>query len=413
MWPTTRPTPTCTAAPITPRADRRGRGISPAGHGYNGVKGSAGPFVIEKTHGAAFAPHYSGRPGGVPEKGVPKVATYQEFQQRTRRRRAKRRLRRALALLCAAFIICTAAWLTIRVMSRLSDGEANTDSLGGDASGVVAPQPTPPAGSGTPEAPQAGPVPMRASVDPGDTSWNTSGPVEQTIDRTVTSPNAAMLALPELGQVDIAYFDGVTFIGDSVTEGFDAYNTAVDGHSALLGIRSMGPDAVVNKATVRNRATNRELVVLDEVVASQPNAVYILLGTNSLVNASEAKEQSFLAYYGRMIDMLREVLDPAVRIYVQAIPPVRPDRTTKLSNEQIARVNDQLAALALQKGCAFLDLHEVFEDAEGNLKEEYAQADGIHVKPAAYDAWIDYLSRHVVYDKRNPYVSDSPYYIEQ
>lgn len=350
------------------------------------------------------------------------MATYQEFRQKTRRRARQRRIRRALALLVGAAAVCLALWGALRLsgwlpaglarpaQTDLSDpGQSAASDPGQSAVSDPAAEPTPTPAPALPAGEQPA---FRETVSAGDLSWNTQTRVAApTLNMTVASPYAAMVALPAQPLIDAAYFDTVTFIGDSITEGLHSYQTSVFGHSTILGIRSMGPDAVVNGSTVKNRVTGEQLVVLDALEASAPDAVYILLGTNSLVNASQAKEDAFLAYYGKMIDMIRERLLPGVRIYIQSIPPVDPSKTTKLSNEQMNRVNDQLARIAVEKECYFLDLDEVFADEAGNMKADYVQADGIHIKKPAYEAWIDYLARHVAYQRRNVYVEPNPLYI--
>lgn len=339
------------------------------------------------------------------------MATYQEFRQKTRRRARRRRLRRALALLVGAGLIVAAAWGALRLTGYLPWLDIPAIALpGGAPAATPTPTPTPAATpAATPEPDQPA---MRETVSAGDMSWNTQTRVAApTLNMTVTSPYGPMVALPAQPMIDISYFDTVTFIGDSLTEGMQSYETSVYGRSTILGIRSMGPDAVVNGSTVKNKVSGEELVVLDAVQASAPDAVYILLGTNSLVNAGEQKERSFLAYYDRMIDMLRERLLPGVRIYIQSIPPVDPSKTTKLNNAQIERVNNELARIAVEKECYFLDLDEVFADENGNMRADFVQADGIHIKKPAYEVWIDYLARHVAYQRRYVYKEANPLYI--
>ena len=41
-------------------------------------------------------------------------------------------------------------------------------------------------------------------------------------------------------------------------------------------------------------------------------------------------------------------------------------------------MNEQLALLAADKGCVYLDLWETLADGEGNLKEVLAAPDGVH-----------------------------------
>ena len=56
--------------------------------------------------------------------------------------------------------------------------------------------------------------------------------------------------------------------------------------------------------------------------------------------------------------------------------------TQGLNRDRLCRINDELAAVALEKNCYFLNLWEVLADENGDLKaESYAQPDGYHLKP--------------------------------
>ena len=90
---------------------------------------------------------------------------------------------------------------------------------------------------------------------------------------------------------------------------------------------------------------------------------------------------------------------PNTQIYVQSITPVRPEVRSShpgLYKERLCEINNELAAIALEKNCAFLNLWEVLADENGDLKAEYAQKDGYHVKPEGYTVWVDYLRTHTV-----------------
>lgn len=357
------------------------------------------------------------------------MATYREFRAQAARRRRQRTARRLLVLLIAAVMILGLAWVIVRLIgpeeapgglpglplaSSGADSAASTADSGTDGESSENSETPPQSGGAQGASPSIlAPLPMQTTVEPGDMSWNTMGPVQQGADYTITSPDYRMISLPENGVVDISFFDTATFLGDSLTQGLELYTTGLP-NAHYCAYKGTGPSAIVDGVTL-TRADKQTEVALDALAASQPDNVYILLGTNTLVNASESAENSFLAYYDRMIDMIRERLDPRVRLYIQAIPPTRPEVAASkpgLANDRIRRINNQLAALALQKGCAFIDLQEALADAEGNLNAEYAANDGIHMNPTGYQAWVDYLCRHTVYDKRNPYLYGSPYYIE-
>ena len=60
----------------------------------------------------------------------------------------------------------------------------------------------------------------------------------------------------------------------------------------------------------------------------------------------------FLAYYGQMLDVLRQTLGEDCVIYVESIPPVRPEAAAEkpgLASDIIRSVNEQLALLAADK----------------------------------------------------------------
>ena len=157
----------------------------------------------------------------------------------------------------------------------------------------------------------------------------------------------------------------------------------------------MGPNAIVNGTSCK-RADGVAEVPLDALTAQQPKAVYLLLGTNVL--GTDSDYTSFLTYYRLMLDMITQAL-PGTPVYVQSITPVRPEVAAKkghegLNRDRLCRINDELAAVALEKNCSFLNLWEVLADENGDLKAEYAQPDGYHLKPEGYTAWVDYLRSH-------------------
>ena len=129
-------------------------------------------------------------------------------------------------------------------------------------------------------------------------------------------------------------------------------------------------------------------------VRRRVRALYILLGTNVLNRDDDYS--SFLTYYRLMLDMVSQSL-PNTTLYVQSITPVRPEVREKhpgLYKERLCQINDELAAIALEKNCVFLNLWEVLADENGDLKAEYAQPDGYHVKPDGYSVWVEYLAAH-------------------
>ena len=110
----------------------------------------------------------------------------------------------------------------------------------------------------------------------------------------------------------------------------------------------------------------------------------------------------FLAYYGQMLDLLRQTLGEDCVIYVQSIPPVRPEAAAEkpgLASDVIRSVNEQLALLAAQtRAASTWTCGRLLADGEGNLKEVLAAPDGVHFSAGnGYGAWVTYLRNHAKY----------------
>ena len=233
-----------------------------------------------------------------------------------------------------------------------------------------------------------------------DNTWNTASyavarqlTVQTLADSAATALDFRMAALPKSSTaVGKEWFNDVSFVGDSLTQGMQLYEEGMQ-NAMFCAYKGVGPNVIVNGTTCK-RADGVAEVPLEALTAQQPRAIYVLLGTNVL--GRDTDYSSFLTYYRLMLDMISQAL-PNTKIYVQSITPVRPEVSQKspgLYKERLCEINDALSAIALEKGCTFLNLWEALADENGDLIEEYAQPDGYHLLPAGYDAWVDYLCTH-------------------
>lgn len=264
----------------------------------------------------------------------------------------------------------------------------------------------------TPEPAQETSGAVRLLPEIANDAWDKAEPVEQTIDLEYLNTDFRMVGLPELGEVSTSYFDTVTFVGDSIASGLGIYTTGLRNAKYCTYIGS-DMAVVVNNSAVQNAVTKVQEPALDAIVASQPDYVYILFGTNTLVQPGT--EDRLITYYDKMIDVLRENLNPGVIYYIQAIPGVQEDvvsRKPGLDNARIQTVNNLLANLALRKGCYFINTQEALSNPDGSMIDEYdANYDGIHFNPTGYGAWSQYLATHTAWNRRTLYKSENPYYI--
>ena len=233
-----------------------------------------------------------------------------------------------------------------------------------------------------------------------DNTWNTASyavarqlTVQTLADSAATALDFRMAALPKSSTaVGKEWFNDVSFVGDSLTQGMQLYEEGMQ-NAMFCAYKGVGPNVIVNGTTCK-RTDGVAEVPLEALTAQQPRAIYVLLGTNVL--GRDTDYSSFLTYYRLMLDMISQAL-PNTKIYVQSITPVRPEVSKKspgLYKERLCEINDALSAIALEKGCTFLNLWEALADENGDLIEEYAQPDGYHLLPAGYDAWVDYLCTH-------------------
>ena len=310
----------------------------------------------------------------------------------------------------AAILILSFAITAILENGQKHQDEAEQTATAGTAQNILAPLPM--QGSAGADSATANDDSSATANAGGGTAVTLEqfGPARQTAGAYhVKAYDSSVIRQPGCGQVDLSYFSDAAFLGDSLTVGFSDYSINLGG-ALICGYTGVGPDAIVNRSAVKSSVRGQE-VALDVLAAARPKKLYILLGTNTLTTLGAADR--FLAYYGQMLDLLRQALGDDCVIYVQSIPPVRPEAAAEkpgLASDVLRSVNEQLAQLAAQKGCVYLDLWEAMADGEGNLKEVLAAPDGVHFSAGnGYGAWVTYLRNHAKYASTNAWTLGSAY----
>ena len=310
----------------------------------------------------------------------------------------------------AAILILSFAITAILENGQKHKDEAEQTATAGTAQNILAPLPM--QGSADADSATANGDSSATANAGGGTAVTLEpfGPARKTAGAYhVKAYDSSVIRQPGCGQVDLSYFSDAAFLGDSLTVGFSDYSINLGG-ALICGYTGVGPDAIVNRSAVKSSVRGQE-VALDVLAAARPKKLYLLLGTNTLTTLGAADR--FLAYYGQMLDLLRQALGDDCVIYVQSIPPVRPEAAAEkpgLASDVLRSVNEQLAQLAAQKGCVYLDLWEAMADGEGNLKEVLAAPDGVHFSAGnGYGAWVTYLRNHAKYASTNAWTLGSAY----
>lgn len=341
------------------------------------------------------------------------MADYYVYHQQVTQRRRRRRL--LIAALLVLVLLAAGAGFYYYVADKDEAQPALAEPL---AAETPAPTPAPtPEPAPTPAPERAGFAPKHLLPEVDNAAWDTAAPVAATIDQEYLNTDYRMVAVPALGTVERSTFDTTTFVGDSIMSGLGIYDAGLP-NAKYVAYIGASANTFVNNVSMKNAVTKVEETPKEAILATQPDVLYIMCGTNSLQQLGT--EEGLIAYYGRMLDEFREML-PGVPFYVQAIPNVqeyvrdgggRQTARPGLYPERLETINNMLANLALSKGCYFININEVLSGPDGYMKDEYdANYDGIHFNPTGYRVWGEYLLTHTVWSPRNKYAGENPYYI--
>lgn len=174
------------------------------------------------------------------------------------------------------------------------------------------------------------------------------------------------------------------FFGDSITAGFK-FQEFFPGCSLLnRGIPGDSLDGLWARIDM-------------DVLPYDPEQVVILAGINGIAEDN-----------GRMMRKFEAIGDQltakGIRVYYCSIAPLRHgDQWDRFQYQgKIAELNEMIRKMAEDKYAGFVDYFHALLDDQGELKEEYARADGTHITFEGYCAMAQVLKKSVdLYGKRD------------
>jgi lysophospholipase L1-like esterase len=171
----------------------------------------------------------------------------------------------------------------------------------------------------------------------------------------------------------------IVFLGNSITE---------------RGVWSeLLPGEIIMNRGIGGDNTFGVLARLNDVMRYKPKKIFLLIGINDIGRGLPVDVIS--NNYKRIIEQVRTG-SPKTKLYVQSVLPLNEKilkaEYLKGKKDSIIKLNTAIQAMAKEAGCTYINLHPVFEDAPENLKEDLT-IDGIHLKPAAYVEWVNYLKK--------------------
>ena len=170
----------------------------------------------------------------------------------------------------------------------------------------------------------------------------------------------------------------IIFLGNSITAGTD--------WAKLLDL----PQA-------KNRGISGDITFgvlerLQDVIDGKPAKVFILIGINDI--SRNIPDSVILRNYKTMIARIRKG-SKKTKIYFNTLLPVNA-AFEKFKNhygkeEHILWLNDEIRKFAA-KNVTVIDLYPNFTDKDKHLKAELTK-DGLHLIPAGYQVWADFLKK--------------------
>ena len=230
----------------------------------------------------------------------------------------------------------------------------------------------------------AAPFLIRGLIDRSSVGKQPAAAVTAAPEETAEPPPTPEPTPLQFTTVDASYFDDALFIGDSRTVGIAEYGSLKNAtYFADVGLNVYV--AQTKAIAVKNVGT----VTLPQLLSQKTfGKVYIMLGINELGNDLD----DITAKFSSLIDTVRAAQPDAI-IFVEANLHVGPSRSSTdatFNNPRIDKLNEKLAALADGKTIFYIDINELFDDENGNLRAD-ASGDSTHVY-AKYDLdWCDWL----------------------
>ncbi|HEY9834553.1 MAG TPA: GDSL-type esterase/lipase family protein [Stenomitos sp.] len=117
---------------------------------------------------------------------------------------------------------------------------------------------------------------------------------------------------------------------------------------------------------------------------TQPETIYVLAGINDLRQG--VRDDVILNNLRQIVQRLRQN-HPRAQVVLQSILPAR---LNAISNERIRNLNQQIAGIAQREGAGYLNLHPLFTDEQGEMRQELT-TDGIHLSHQGYEVWQEAL----------------------
>ena len=219
------------------------------------------------------------------------------------------------------------------------------------------------------------------------------------VDKTEESDSqASTVTLTETPDYGQNYVNNIIFLGDTTIAGLvdsAVLNDGSDTNQVWSGKDGDLPlDFSIDKAAIIYPETGKEIPISTAAENKKPDYILITLGISNGV--SYCTEESFKAYYGKLITVLEES-SPDTKIILQSVLPISKKyekSTSGISSDKIEIANQWIVEIAENHGVRYLDTASALMDKNGYLKTEFDSGDGLHLSTYGYNTMLNYIRTH-------------------
>ncbi len=169
----------------------------------------------------------------------------------------------------------------------------------------------------------------------------------------------------------------VVCFGDSITSGFNLAAPERESYPAqlqeLAGSRLKVLNFSTPGATVQKKGDYPiwQQESYQQVMASSPDVIILLLGTNDTKDNNWANHEAFARDYDQLVTLLKN-LPSKPQIFLGGLPPVTAPHSTGIANRRLSELSVFIKKYAAKTGVGFVD----FNSALGRDPELFI--DGLH-----------------------------------
>ena len=227
-----------------------------------------------------------------------------------------------------------------------------------------------------------------------DVTWDESSKAYiVNTDKKYVAPTPTQLA--ETEEMGRKYLDSIIYLGDSTTYGFQVYGVLSGGtDTKQVWTPADRTFSLFNQKNIKilYPETKENLTIEKAVATKKPAYMVITLGINGVASMDE---DYFSREYRALVKRILEA-NPNTKIILNSIFPVARSYGLlgSINNEKIEKANGWIFALAEELDVRYLDSASVLRDSEGWLMPKYDAGDGLHLKPEAYKAIVQYINTH-------------------